>query len=387
MALPEGVRTIRSEGFGGDVEEAIDKYFDFYKIRLDNAEIPLEVFRHPLTLRIFCEATNPDRAREVIIDYIPSSLNPLFEKYVENAWVRISRMANLSHPYRKDEVASAIYELGLELWGAKKRAIDEARYRAAISDAARDWDGSIVNLLAQEGIIFRNPGAEPGQYEVTCTFDALGGYIIADALLKKYGDDLSFSWLGGQEAIESFGRDNAHELADDTFGSLVGLVPRRFHGRQLWKHAPDTYRTGALAWAMEIEKEFLDGETVDALQTFFREHPRERRYLFFRLQRTRGAINHPLNADLLDSFLGRLSVSDRDLTWSEWIRDSRAERLADVLDLEKRWKRDTSNRSSADRLRLKWVMWLLTSTDHELRDKATRAIYWFGRGNPENPVR
>ena len=29
-----------------------------------------------------------------------------------------------------------------------------------------------------------------------------------------------------------------------------------------------------------------------------------------------------------------------------------------------------------------WVKWLLTSTVLELRDLATMALYWFGRGNP-----
>ena len=32
-------------------------------------------------------------------------------------------------------------------------------------------------------------------------------------------------------------------------------------------------------------------------------------------------------------------------------------------------------------IRAKWVMWLLTTTAHNLRDRVTRALYWFGRGD------
>ena len=67
-------------------------------------------------------------------------------------------MINLSHPYSRTEVESAVYKLGLELWKSKRREISEASYRVAVSDTSRQWGSSIVNLLAQEGIIFKSWG-------------------------------------------------------------------------------------------------------------------------------------------------------------------------------------------------------------------------------------
>ena len=60
MSLPDNVTKIESEGFGGDVHDAVDKYFEFFKINANGTEIPVEILQNPLTLRISCEVTNPN---------------------------------------------------------------------------------------------------------------------------------------------------------------------------------------------------------------------------------------------------------------------------------------------------------------------------------------
>jgi len=385
MAIPDGVRRIESEGFGGDVDDAIEKYFNHFKINPGNAEIPVEFLQHPLTLRIYCEVTNPKRESVVKVDYFPASLTPLFEKYVANACERISQMANLSYPYTTTDLELAVYQLGFELWKAKKRKVNEADYKITLSNGAFQWDkwdSNIVNLFAQEGIVFRNPGSKPGQYSITPVHDALGGYIVANFLLAKHKDDLTFEWLKHSNVIKLFASDDSHELAFDIFRSLVTLVPRRMHGSQLWKEAPNPLGTAALRFTTELEPKYLDKDTVAALLALFGNNPTERTRLFSRLQRTRGASNHSLNSEFLDSALRAMSVAERDLSWTEWIRKTRAERLNDLLAIELRWKENPAKRTASDRLRVKWVMWLLTSTDHELRDVATRALYSFGHGDP-----
>jgi hypothetical protein len=383
MALPDAVIRIESEGFGGDVDDAIKKYFNYFKINPVDAEIPVEFLRHPLSLRIYCEVTNPKRESEVVVNYFPASLSLLFEKYVANASERISQMTNLSHPYGADDVDLAIYKFGLELWNSKQREISEASYRAAVSDTSRQWDSSIVNLLAQEGIVFRNPGREPGEYVITPTYDGLGGYIIANSLLAKHASDRTFEWLNDPVVIASVRGDDSHELASDIFKSLVALAPVRVHGSQLWKEVSDPLRNAALMFTTEIEARYLDEETVTALSTLIRDNPKARPYLFSRLKGNRGAANHPLNAEFLNSALRAMTVSERDLSWTEWIRGTRRERFNELLSLEQRWKENlTTTRTPYDRLQAKWVMWFLTSTDRELRDLATRALYWYGRSDP-----
>ena len=382
MALPGDIKAIESEGFGGDVDEAIEKYFSHFKIDSGDAEIPMEFLQHPLTLRIFCEVTNPTRESEVKVDYFPTSLSPLFEKYIANAAERISQMANLSHSYTKNEVERAVYTLGIELWKCGKREISETSFRTLISDASRAWDSSIVNLLAQEGVIFKNPGSEPYEYVVTPTYDALGGYIVANALLIKYVQDISFAWLNTPETIALLIGDASHELAFDILRSLVTLAPRRIRGRQIWQYVSEPLKKNTIALASEIDTEYLDQDTVSALLQLSHESPRFRNSLFVRFQVARAVADHPLNADFLDETLRAMSVFERDLIWTEWIRETRSERFNDLLAIENRWKQQLNIRAIPDQLRAKWVMWFLTSTDRELRDVATRALYWFGRGTP-----
>ncbi|MFA5164015.1 MAG: hypothetical protein WC481_00420 [Candidatus Omnitrophota bacterium] len=382
MALPDEMRRVESEGYGEDVYEAVEKYFRFFKINPGDAEIPFDLFQHQLTLRIFCEVTNPRQESEVRVDYFQALLSPLFEKYVTNACIRISEMTNLKRSYSIDELRSVIFKLGVEMWTAQHREISENHFRNTVLDAP-DWDSSVVNLFVQEGIIFRNPGDTPDDFLITPAHDALGGYLIAKSLLEKYQNDTTFEWLKKQDTIALFSSDNSHPLAVDIFKSLVSLTPRYFHGSNLWRKT-SVFSDAALRFTVDIEPTYIDQDTTEALLKLLKDEPKRRNFLFSRIRRTRSAVNHPLNVNFLDSALKLMSINERDLSWTEWIRETRAEKFKDLLAMELRWKQDLSMRTPADQLRAKWIMWLLTSTDHELRDIATRALYWFGRGNPES---
>jgi hypothetical protein len=382
MSLPDNIKLIENEGFGSDVDEAIDKYFSYFKIDSGDAEIPSEFLQHPLTLRIFCEVTNPKRETEVKVDYFPTSLSPLFEKYVVNAAKRISEMSNLSHHYNVNEVDKAIYILGIELWNCRKREIDESRFRKETSDDSHAWDSSIVNLLTQEGIIFRNPGTKPYEYVITPTYDALGGHIIANALLTQ-NQNIFFNWLDDPNTVALFTGNDSHELSYDTFKSLVLLAPSRMQRRHIWQNVSSAIlKKNAIILASEIDAEYLDKETVIALLQLLYDSSGIKNRVFTRFCAARAVEEHPLNANVLDSTLREMTVSNRDIIWTEWVRSTLPERFNDLLALEDHWKQKLEKRTPSDRLRAKWVMWLLTSTDHELRDIATRALYWFGRGNP-----
>jgi hypothetical protein len=383
MALPEGIRRIESEGFGRDVDDAIDKYFKYFRINTGDAEIPVELLQHPLTLRIFCEVSNPKRESEVSIGYFPASLSPLFDEYVMNACKRIAQLPNQSHCYSPDEIQSAVYNLGIELWESNQREISEKKFRATVSDTERPWNSSIVNLLAQEGIIFRNPGDVPGECEITPIYDALGGYLIASALLDKHRKDRDLEWTRCPETLSSFLGENSHKLASDIFSSLVSLVPRRIRGKQLWKELPDPLRHIALIYTTTLEAEYLDKETIDAIFKIMTDNPKRNNYLLSRFREIRAVSDHPFNARFLDRILRDMPVAQRDLIWTEWVRETRQERLNELLSLEGRFRHSTSSRLESDRLRAIWIMWLLTSTDRELRDIATRTLYWFGRGDAD----
>ncbi|MAS87830.1 MAG: hypothetical protein CMH30_07655 [Micavibrio sp.] len=386
QSLPDDIWQFECEGFGEDLYDAIGKYFQYYNIHCESGlEIPKGFLGHPLNLRIFCDVTNPKREQAVEINYFPASLAHLFDKYIENLCTRISNMKKL--PYNSQELKTSIYKLGVSLWEGGDREICDETYQGVVGDSTKYWDVKLVNLFAQEGIIFRNPAQEMGKYVITPVYDALGGHIIADSLLKKYAQDRSFEWFNTPSVMSAFGGESSHSLAYDIFKSLVALVPSRMYGEQLWKNVPEPYKQRALLHASELNAEHLDDETVSELASLISGKSEKVRTIFSRLWFTKGALKHPLNADFLDSVLWNMSAGERDLSWTEWVRNEQGRNkkrlIPELSSLEAKWKGDPTYRSDSDRLRAKAIKWLLTSTDHPLRNTATKALYWYGRGDPE----
>ncbi|MEI7728347.1 MAG: hypothetical protein WCO56_02200 [Verrucomicrobiota bacterium] len=384
QALPDHIPQVESQGFAGDTLAAIDKYFSLFRINRGDAELPFELLSHPLTLRIFCEVTNPERKREVILESASGTLTGLFGKYLDVAIARISELSPRHRRYYEQDIRNVLDVFGTELWKTKERQLPESVLRKIIGDDARPWNESVVHLLEQEGVILRFPGGRPGEQDVAPVYDALGGYLIGNSLLPKHSASTLATWLNEastHSALNGEGPD-CHPLALDTVRALVGLVPRRLHV-QLWQLAGEPLRSVTLRMAADLEGKYLDGATVNALADIVRENKLGAGNLFIRVLRNRGLPNHPLNAQFLDTTLCTMSVAQRDLVWTEWVRRNSDALRKNAHELGARWQVSQTGRSQNDRLRAKWLMWLLTSTIQALRTKATRALYWFGRGEPE----
>lgn len=395
QALPEDVyqRRIEAVGFGGDTMEAIERYFRHYKINREDADLPVELLSHPLTLRIFCDVTNRDRKRQVSIEAIPGSLAGLFEEYLTFAVARIERLSHRDHKHRQGNIRQAINVIGTAFWEDRARELKARPIMRAIGDEALPWNKQLLPLLEQEGIILFVPSDDPNEKNIIPVYDALGGFLIANAVVTKRSPNELKAWLNETSVQGTFSgvSGNVHPLAQDIFRSLVGLVPSRFPGNQMWQMLEGPLKSPALRMAAALEGRSLDAATIAALSDYLRSGSRGADGLFLRLFHMRGGSDHPLNAEFLDSTLRLMSVGDRDQLWTEWVRrnsvtsyrhDRQLDILGDVQSLEQRWTDSLSTRSASDRLRAKWLMWLLPTTVHNLRDRVTRALYWFGRGDP-----
>ncbi len=387
-ALPEDVGRLEIPDFDHDTIAAIHRYLDYYRINAADAELPLELLRHPLTLRLFCEVTNPTREHIVGIEAMPGSLTGLFDRYLKQAAKRIADLAPRTRRYYEQDVRAALYDIGVTLWEEKARSLDLVGLRRQLGDDGCLWHESIVRALEQDGILLRVPGDtlsgdRVSGDRVTVVYDMLGGHLVADALLAKYGRSGLEELLRDPATVNALAGplSDHHPLATDTLRALAGLVPRRLPGQQLWALLDDPLRSNALRDAADLEGVYLDTATVDALNTLAAQLPGGSRDLFDRLRQTRGAPSHPLNAEFLDAVLRPMTVADRDLRWTEWVRRHHEKLLADLRRLENRW-RSNAKRLPDDRLRAQWVMWTLTSTVRMLRDQATRTLYWFGRADP-----
>ena len=380
--LPPELRSrVEIRGFHEDLDGALDKYFEYYLIDPSDAELPMGLLDHPLTLKLFCQVVNPTKERVVGVEAFPRSLTGLFDRFLEHSQERISELSPSTHRYSSEDVHRALQQVGLDLWDGRSRSVPVSPLRHKLSDAGRPWIVSIVHALEQEGILTRG---RDGLDQVSAAYDALAGHLIADALLSTMNRGALESWLADSITKAALFGDPSerHPLASDVVRSLVGLFPRRHNGTHLWRHLDEPERTTALIATAELEGIYLDRETVDCLAALMSRIPETGPYIFERVWQTRGSVGHPLNSDFLERVVRPMPVSERDLRWSEWVRRNSQGVLADLQILADEWRRK-QQRDERDQLLVGWVKWLLTSTILELRDLATMAVYWFGRGDPE----
>ena len=368
-------------GFRDDLDGALDKYFEYYLIDPSDAELPRGLLDHPLTLKLFCQVANPSRERVVGVEALPGSLTGLFDSFLKQSRDRISELAPRTHRYGSEDVRWALQQVGLDLWDGRSRNVAVSALRHKLGDAGRPWTVSIVHALEQEGILTRG---RDGLDQVSAAYDALAGHLIADALLSTKARFELENWLADSTTKAALFGDPAkrHPLASDVIRSLVGLFPRRHYGMHLWSHLDEPERTTALVATSELEGQYLDQKTVDCLAALISQLPTTSPYIFERLWQTRGSADHPLNSDFLERVVRPMPMSERDLRWSEWVRRHSQDIIADLQLLADDW-RSYQQRDERDRLLVGWVKWLLTSTVLELRDLATMAVYWFGRGDPK----
>lgn len=383
-ALPDETRRVEINDYGEETIEAIHEHFRYWKIDATDALLP-GFLRHPLTLRMFCEVTNPDRKQVVGVGAMPGSLTELFERYLEQVSIRVVELAPRAHRFYAQDVNAAISTIANKLWELRTRSIAYGELRNLLGDTQRPWDQSLVRALEAEGVLLRLPSN--GSDSFVPVYDLLGGHIIANALLSKYGQNTFKAWIKkpSTTTLLAGNYELRHPLAEDIVRSLVGQVPRRFYSKQLWQLVDEPLRGRALRMAANLEPASLDAVTVDALLELVRDGDAG---LLGRLWEVRGTQGHPLNAEALDRALRTMTVADRDLRWSEWLRRNQDDALIqgrnvtrDLEHMERRWR--AGQIRAGDRLRARWVMWTLTSTVRRLRDQATRALYWFGRVDPE----
>lgn len=389
QAIPDEATRLDLEWQEPQVDELVDKYFAHYLIDGSGAWLPWGLFRNPLFLRMYCEAANGDRIEPVGAEALPTSLVGVFELYRDRVAQRLAEDP-VRKPVPADEIRRRLAGLAGELWDHGGRRIPSDGARAILDQGETDWDESLFRRLEEEGVILRDD-FDAGYDTVSgVVFDRFAGYLLADALLAR----IRYGEIEGQLADPALwsrlAGEDAHPLGEDVAVCLVGLVPRRFGGHHLWKSAPESRGTWALAQELNNESELLDEETVDALAELVKswELPNEsfpygRRHPFDRLWEVCSAPSHRLNALFLDSVLRSLPLPERDRRWTEWVRTRASDQLLEELASQIEYWSNELDRWEGDDLYAFAVAWLQSSTNKAVRDLATKALQRYGRPDPK----
>ncbi|MDE1894546.1 MAG: hypothetical protein KGH90_09490 [Xanthomonadaceae bacterium] len=378
MCLPEEFPRVEHNGFQEDPKTAIDKYFEYYKIDATDADLPIEFLQHPLTLRIFCEVANPRRQHFVGVEALPSSLASLFEAHFNKIAERVAELSPTAHRIYQDEVQEALLTIAGLLWEANARSVDFQAARQAVGDAGR-WDASVIRALESEGALVRTTSEEGGQ-GVAFSYDLMAGHMMARHLLAR--PDLAQRLQSDEgRACFRFREPGSHTFAFDVFRALVGLYPQRLGRRQLWQDLSDeSLLLNALLLTAQSDPSHIGRETVERYACAMQESKQFAQLAFKRLWSTRAARAHPFDMDFVHGVLLAMPNTQRDLFWSEWVRERSEEVEDDFKFLSSRWK--SGDLDEREIRRARWVMWTLTSTSRSLRDVATKTLYEFATKRP-----
>ena len=216
----------------------------------------------------------------------------------------------------------------------------------------------------------------------------LGGYLIAKYLVDQADDNVQ-AFLNGEDVVALlFGENHQilRPLQQDICRCLAALLPAKT-GHFLHEFSKNKEAFGLSIRALfEISPGNINQDCIELVTHLFDQYREDRDFFFKSAETTVGHLDHPFNAVFWSERLSRLSMSERDLSWTEHVRNNRErfEKLVKRFEETSRNDQDISE-LSAKRLHLlaEYIMWILTSTVRPLRDKATRALYWYGRRFPQ----
>lgn len=361
----------------------VEKYFAYYRIKADLTAAPLHQFHTPIFLRIFCEVHNPTRQEEKTIYVGEHTLYEVFDQYLEKCNYAICKRLDIY--YKTPIIGNVLADVAEYIWQHQNNFISLAKLVEIADGQPIDnlqWESTRTKSILDEGLLVCRDWHN-GEEFIFFTYQLLGGYVIADYLLNKYGNDRDL--IRSIKPVLFTSDYNAlHPLHDDICSCISLLLPvkqRAFLHELTNDKKAINYSLRAL---FEISPDLLTEKCINMVKSTF--YSQNRRALFLLAKTTVGHVNHPLNASFWSKLLKELPMPDRDISWTEYLRkeadyfDEFIEQFetdcksSDLLELE-----------SMNRMHLlaEHVQWILTSTVHRIRDKATKALYWYGRRFPD----
>lgn len=360
-------------GFNGLTRKAIELYFEYYKLDVQNFSPVLNEFSHPLYLKLFCEVKNPLRQQTVKITSVSKEdIFDVFDEYIAQCNSRItSNLKGLDKKYSKKYTSNKLYEYASAVWNADSRGVgmDTGLFS---NEELRAFEGE--DLLVYRDIL-------DGQEQIQFTYDLLAGYIIASALIKA--NPLQELAKSDDFKLKILNRNSRHPLFNDILRSLIVVGVKR-ENKFLFEILDDEFVANYCMEALfEIDANYL--RENKAVARFVKECLEKEGNLRRFLELSKSCDfepSHPFNFAYWSDVLKQMRMVDRDLVWSEKIRTDYSE-YSDHL-VESLYERCRGDNALTERTRLAAlkVMWILTTTRHRLRDEATRAIYWYGRKMP-----
>ncbi|ANH61048.1 NACHT domain-containing protein [Dokdonia donghaensis] len=363
----------RVDGFEHfNLDEAIDKYFNYYQITLENRSRALNSFKEPLYLKIFCEAKQGQK-----VSFQNEDLFDVFDQFIEKSNNSLLVKLEREQRFNKTFLFDKLNIIADKLWHYGARDINLTEIVPSILS-----EDELIALENEDLLIFRDFGESE---VVTFTYDLLSGYFIAKSILNEFTslDDCNSFLSSSKFSKELLEQDTLHPLYSDILRCFCVLAIKKF-GLNFYKHSfNNRFKINIAKALFEVNTKIVDDIKEDAIRVISELFIKNKNLLFNLFPNTEFDTNHPLNINLLSDLLLELSIAERDLSWTEFIRKEylglRGYGFKKFIqDFEKIIIKEESH---SERLHLasKKIMWFLTSTNRDMRDFSTKALYYYGK--------
>ena len=389
IVVPADVRSraaiVTHSGFSGHEYDATKTFFLHYGLELPSTPLLAPEFQNPLFLKTLCLGLNAKGER-----HIPRGLQGIttvFDLYLSAVNARLA--STLDFDSRTPLVRQAVEAFAEVMVDSDERWLTLAKAAGVVNYflSGRHFARSLYRGLVAEGVLVEDVGWSRdgnGDVVVFIAYERLADHLVASCLLDSYVDakDPASAFAEGGLA---FICDNKRYVSPGLLEALCIQIPE-LTGQEVISIAPhcanrqqfgDAFRQSLVWRAYGAFSE----DTRGALDTLHRsEH--DRRDTLDVLLTVATLPGHPLNAWFLDRRLRRDAMADRDAWWSVYLHEAYGTQGAvdRLVDWASSLDPEASIEDEAVDLCAVTLLWMLSTSNRFLRDRATAALVSFLTG-------
>lgn len=383
---------VTHHGFAGLEYDATRSFFSYYDLEFPSAPILQPEFRNPLFLKAICRGLQHKKERRLPRGF--HGITAVFGLYLDAINERLS--GSLNYNQSDNLVQEALRRVAGQVAERQSRWLLREQVEEIVNDLlpSREFSRSLYRGLVDEGILVESLDwrtADSSVEVVFISYDRFADQVVADYLLSTHLDDsdpeASFA-EGGSLAF--LGGDRRYELGDLTEAMCI-QVPERT-GKEFVRFVPTLLEdsNAGSAFLQSIVWRQLDSFTDDTRTVFYDLIDSRHQVEAIDTLLTVSTIpDHPLNADFLDYLLRKQPMPDRDAWWSTylhhaWNTDGPVDRLVDWASTV---SADDALEAAVVDLAATTLVWMLTTSNRFLRDRATKAVVSILAGRLESTTR
>jgi hypothetical protein len=381
-----------------DIKSLVQKYFHVYKIQADYSFNSLQQFSKPIYVKLYCETVNPDKKRlkQVTLGY--HSIYTIFGEYTRLADAHIyKRLTGFGRPSVKKHrrLATEVTSfLAGELWHNPRRALSLDEIIAiADPEGISDFNQSVTKALLDEELLFMRDYGQENE-NVYLTYDLMSGYFIAKYLMDNTPDIKAFLTGPDIEKLTAHKHLALHPVYEDVLTALCTLLPilkgvfvhdvieapgpENETGLRLFSHSVNATLIMPPEYLPEEQVNFVS-ELIEVEGNFVRVLQKCEPVLF--------VVDHPFNFDLFDRYLDQQSMNQRDVTWTEYIRNQNNNFRKELIEEFRRLHElDTHSPEQQQKIKLasRYLFWNFTSTDKTVKQEVADTLFEYGKKYTED---